>query len=124
MGLNHKNLRAKTAEFKPQWRLSQFTKPTLTTSTMNTNVNQLCFCENPLQKVEYHSCVCCCKKYEENEIEFYECDRGSECQYEKISTVDYMICSDCFNTKDNNGSNIEKNEFISHKTRAAMTIIS
>eukprot|EP01083_Nonionella_stella_P198966 730053_1 len=64
-----------------------------------TNVNQICFCRQPLTKYQHdwpHPCKCCCKKYEPNEMQFYWCSR--QCVYRKTSASNYVICAKCYET--------------------------
>eukprot|EP01083_Nonionella_stella_P183719 664685_1 len=68
-------------------------------NTDPTNVNQICFCRQPLTKVaeDWDQCKCCCKKYEPNEMEFYAC--RSQCRYRKTSASNYIVCAKCYETQ-------------------------
>eukprot|EP01084_Bolivina_argentea_P206873 353086_1 len=91
---------------------------------MDQNLYKLCFCKKQMKKYQYWSkCICCCNEYKKNEMEFYWCGRRTECEYVKISTVDYVICSKCFNKRYDETYN-STNDFISTKTEANIKIIS
>eukprot|EP01084_Bolivina_argentea_P288649 495483_1 len=92
---------------------------------MDLNLYKMCFCMKQVIKYQYEwsKCMCCCNEYDENEMEFYCCDRGTECEYDKISAVTYMTCSTCFN-KGYDGTYDGQNDFISTKTKANIKIIS
>eukprot|EP01084_Bolivina_argentea_P055186 101179_1 len=93
---------------------------------METNINQICFCGKSLKKYQYkwdYPCNCCCKQYNSNEMEFYDCGPEQECDYWKISTVACMVCEECFNSKDYDLKQND-NDFILNKTKSNMQIIS
>eukprot|EP01084_Bolivina_argentea_P292463 502789_1 len=91
----------------------------------NANINQICFCKKQMTKFQYEwsVCRCCCSVYNPNEMEFYWCGRGTQCEYVKICAFDYIICKTCFNARYNEIDD-NKNDFMTTKTKANMKIIS
>eukprot|EP01084_Bolivina_argentea_P085572 154664_1 len=92
---------------------------------MDLNVHKICFCKKQMIKYQHKwsKCMCCCNEYNTNQMEFYWCGRGTKCEYKKISSVDYVICSKCFNDGYDETYD-SKNNFISTKTKANIKIIS
>eukprot|EP01083_Nonionella_stella_P083061 229485_1 len=90
------------------------------------NVNRICFCHNPLTKYskDYPMCLCCCKKYEPNETEFYWC--SEQCVYRKTTTTGYIVCTECYETPPDITSDANENEhnFMMKKFEETLKIIS
>eukprot|EP01083_Nonionella_stella_P069148 184173_1 len=95
-------------------------------NTDPTNVNQICFCGKPLRKYAndhhiIHMCLCCCKKYEPKEMEWYEC--FANCKYKKISTSDYMACAKCYETQPEISNDDNDHTFMKKKIEETLKII-
>eukprot|EP01083_Nonionella_stella_P211143 763737_1 len=95
-------------------------------NTDPTNVNQICFCRQPLTKYtkDWDECMCCCKKYEPNEMRFYWCSR--QCIYRKTTTATYMVCAKCYETQPDISTDENANEhsFMKRKIEETLNIIS
>eukprot|EP01083_Nonionella_stella_P256693 879475_1 len=98
-------------------------------NTDPTNVNQICFCHQPLTKYAKHypyPCLCCCKKYEPNEMEFYWCSR--QCIYRKTigGSGGYTICTNCYETQPaiSTDENANEHSFMKRKIEETLNIIN
>eukprot|EP01083_Nonionella_stella_P107971 313389_1 len=70
-------------------------------NTDPTNVNQICFCRQPLTKNAEKQdlfCKCCCKKCSPSETQFYRC--ATQCIYRKTTgSSTYIVCTKCYETQ-------------------------
>eukprot|EP01084_Bolivina_argentea_P061618 112640_1 len=96
-------------------------------------MNQTCFCGTSLTKYQYqwdYPCWCCGIQYNPDKIEFYCCNQSNTCKFKQISTYDYVVCVQCFNSKNHDLKDTEndlkdtENDFIINKTKSNMKIIS
>eukprot|EP01083_Nonionella_stella_P083059 229481_1 len=95
-------------------------------NTDPTNVNQICFCHKPLTKYanDHPMCLCCCKKYEPNEMDFYRC--SAQCVYRKTTTSGYIVCAKCYETQPDISTDENANEhsFMKRKIEETLNIIN
>eukprot|EP01083_Nonionella_stella_P149011 472622_1 len=97
------------------------------TNTDPANINQTCFCRNPLVKYpnDWTSCYCCCKKYEPNEVEFYYC--RSQCLYHKTTGgIAYAACAKCYEAEPDTSCDDNDNEhsFMIKKIEETLSLIN
>eukprot|EP01083_Nonionella_stella_P094038 263757_1 len=95
-------------------------------NTDPTNVNQICFCRQPLTKYAKHypRCLCCCKEYQPNEMEFYWC--STQCLYRKTTGgVGYTVCTNCYETQPaiSSDDNANEHSFMKRKIDETLNII-
>eukprot|EP01083_Nonionella_stella_P238063 834539_1 len=96
-------------------------------NTDPTNVNQICFCHKPLTKKaeDWDLCMCCCKKYEPNEMRFYRCAR--QCRYRKTTgSSTYIVCAKCYETQPaiSSDENANEDSFMKRKIEETLNIIN
>eukprot|EP01083_Nonionella_stella_P256692 879473_1 len=96
-------------------------------NTDPTNVNQICFCHQPLTKYtkDWTQCYCCCKKYEPNEMQFYWCSR--QCVYRKTTGgSEYFACAKCYETQPDipTDENANEHSFMKRKIEETLNIIN
>eukprot|EP01083_Nonionella_stella_P290636 988934_1 len=88
------------------------------------DANRVCFCRKPLKRyrdTKQWECHCC-NQIITNETDVYCCGRYQQCDYVQIGNrYLYRICSQCFNTQNENVSdNTPYNDFVLVKIRAMM----
>ena len=91
----------------------------------------ICMCQKGLDKENnvYQGDICqhCCRLLSPVDDDcVYICPR-SDCIYKRTSTVNYYICTQCYNTNDStNNTNIEtlQVQFICNKTLSSLNAIS
>eukprot|EP01083_Nonionella_stella_P069652 185793_1 len=89
------------------------------------DINRVCFCRKSLKRdhttLTQWTCHCC-NQIITNENDFYHCKQAEQCAYVQMGNrYVYQVCSQCFNTQNENVSdNTPYNDFVLIKIRAMM----
>eukprot|EP01084_Bolivina_argentea_P275207 469263_1 len=90
------------------------------------NPNKLCYCMDSLRLYQptrdSELCLLCCKWYDANKTEFYQCYPNKRCIYCKTAFSPYIVCHHCYNTE-SKGMNYTENTFILAKIESQLHII-
>ena len=90
------------------------------------SIHRICYCQRELiedddmDEDKGWRCHSCCRVIYES-VNFW-CDGGEECIYQNISTVSYVVCSECFNMEIETESDQKEKELV-HEDSIQNTLI-
>ena len=94
-------------------------------------MNKLCYCQRELTAYDdiddgRWTCNHCCEPIKKSDQFMYICF-NQQCFYKETSATNYCVCSQCFNSNDNDDDkhdDLERNAFILQKFTSSLNTIS